>query len=72
MIGVQAKDVVESGYSAPGAGMMNYPALFAQLARLGPVPVIVQDASENDAPRVRADLVRWYDEATERQLGARD
>ena len=23
-----------------------------------------QDASEDDAPRVRADLVRWYDEAT--------
>ena len=46
---------------------MNYPALFAQLARLGPVPVIVQDASEDDAPRVRADLERWYDEATERQ-----
>ena len=66
VIGVQAKDVVESGYSAPGAGLMNYPALFAQLARLGPVPVIVQDASEDDAARARADLVRCYDEATVR------
>jgi sugar phosphate isomerase/epimerase len=64
VIGVQAKDVVTSGYSAPGAGLMNYPALFAQLARLGPVPVIVQDASEEDAARVRADLVRWYDESS--------
>ncbi|HTF41571.1 MAG TPA: sugar phosphate isomerase/epimerase family protein [Propionibacteriaceae bacterium] len=72
VIGVQAKDVVASGYAAPGAGLMNYPAVFAQLARIGPVPVIVQDSSEDDAARVRADLVRWYDEATERQLGARD
>ena len=30
------------------------------------------DASEDDAARVRADLVRCYDKATERQLGARD
>jgi sugar phosphate isomerase/epimerase len=67
VIGVQAKDVVASGYSAPGAGLMNYPAVFAQLARLGrPVPVIVQDASEDDAARVRADLVRWYDKASVR------
>jgi sugar phosphate isomerase/epimerase len=66
VIGVQAKDVVLSGYSAPGAGLMNYPAVFAQLARLGPVPVIVQDASEDDAARVRTDLVRWHDEASVR------
>jgi sugar phosphate isomerase/epimerase len=66
VIGVQAKDVVASGYSAPGAGLMNYPAVFAQLARLGPVPVIVQDTAEHDAARVRADLVRWYDEASVR------
>jgi sugar phosphate isomerase/epimerase len=66
VIGVQAKDVVASGYSAPGAGLINYPAVFAQLARIGPVPVIVQDASEHDAARVRADLVRWYDEASVR------
>jgi sugar phosphate isomerase/epimerase len=66
VIGVQAKDIVASGYSAPGAGLMDYPAVFAQLARLGPVPVIVQDASEDDAAQVRADLVRWYDEASVR------
>jgi sugar phosphate isomerase/epimerase len=67
VIGVQAKDVVASGYSAPGAGLMNYPAMLAQLALLGrPVPVIVQDASEDDAARVRADLVRWYDEVSVR------
>ncbi|HMI32553.1 MAG TPA: hypothetical protein VK499_00305 [Propionibacteriaceae bacterium] len=66
VIGLQAKDVVASGYSAPGAGLMDYPAVFAQLARLGPVPVIVQDASEDDAAQVRADLVRWYDEASVR------
>ena len=66
VIGVQAKDVVASGYSAPGAGLMDYPAVFAQLAGLGPVPVIVQDASEDDAAQVRADMVRWYAEASVR------
>ncbi|PRY44989.1 sugar phosphate isomerase/epimerase family protein [Umezawaea tangerina] len=63
VIGVQAKDVVESGYSAAGAGLMDYPALFAQLAAVAPVPVIVQDASEADAARVHADLLRWHSEA---------
>jgi sugar phosphate isomerase/epimerase len=66
VIGVQAKDVAASGRSAPGGGLMNYPALFAQLARIGPVPVIVQDASEEDAARVRSDLVRWYDQTSVR------
>jgi sugar phosphate isomerase/epimerase len=66
VIGLQAKDVVASGYSAPGAGLMDYPAVFAQLARLGPVPVIVQDACEDDAAQVRADLLHWYDEASVR------
>ena len=63
VIGAQAKDVVASGYSAAGAGLMNYPALFTQLARIDPVPVIVQDAVEDDASRVRDDLLRWYAEA---------
>lgn len=63
VIGTQAKDVVASGYSAAGAGLMDYPAIFAQLARIAPVPVIVQDASEDDAARVHADLLRWYTEA---------
>lgn len=63
VVGVQAKDVVASGYSAAGAGLMDYPGVFRQLARLAPVPVIVQDAHEGDAARVRTDLLRWYDEA---------
>jgi sugar phosphate isomerase/epimerase len=64
VIGVHAKDVVASGYAAPGAGLMNYPAMFAQLAHIGPVPVIVQDTSEQDAAQVRAELVRWFDQAS--------
>ncbi|GAA0380055.1 epimerase [Acrocarpospora corrugata] len=63
VIGIQAKDVVAAGYSAAGAGLMDYPAVFRQLSRIGPVPVIVQDADETDAARVRADLIRWYAEA---------
>ncbi|MBM2618611.1 sugar phosphate isomerase/epimerase [Actinoplanes sp. LDG1-06] len=59
VVGAQAKDVVTAGYSAAGAGLMNYPAVLAQLNRIAPVPLIVQDASEADAPRVRADLLRW-------------
>ena len=59
VIGAQAKDVVAAGYSAAGAGLMNYPAVLAQLDRLDPVPLIVQDAAEDDAARVRADLIRW-------------
>jgi sugar phosphate isomerase/epimerase len=63
ILGVQAKDVVASGYSAAGAGLMDYPGVFAALAPVAPVPVVVQDATEDDAARVRADLLRWYAEA---------
>ena len=66
IISTQAKDVVASGYAAAGAGLMDYPAVFAQLARIEPVPVIVQDATEVDAARVRIDLLRWYEEAAAR------
>lgn len=66
VISIQAKDVVQSGYSAAGAGMMDYPAVFRQLDRIAPVPVIVQDADEPDAARVRADLLRWHTEAQAR------
>ena len=59
VIGAQAKDVVAAGYSAAGAGLIDYPALLTQLGRLAPVPLIVQDAAEDDAARVRADLLRW-------------
>lgn len=62
VIGAQAKDVVESGYSGPGAGMMDYHGVFRALVRIAPVPLIVQDASEEDAPRVRANLLRWEQE----------
>ena len=63
VIGVQAKDVVTSGYSAAGAGLLDYPDVFAQLSGLAPVPLIVQDATEDDAARVRSDLLRWSKEA---------
>lgn len=63
IIGVQAKDVVEGGYSAAGAGSMDYHLLFRLLSPFGPVPVIVQDAVEADAARVREDLIRWHAES---------
>ena len=66
IVGVQAKDVVASGYSAAGAGLMDYPGVFAALSRVAPVPVVVQDATEDDAARVRAELLRWYAEAAAR------
>ncbi len=54
-----------SGASAAvGTGLLDYPAVLAQLARLPPVPLIVQDATEDDAARVRADLLRWEREAS--------
>jgi sugar phosphate isomerase/epimerase len=59
VVGTQAKDVVASGYAAAGGGLMDYPAVLRQLGRIAPVPLIVQDAAEHDAARVRADLLRW-------------
>jgi hypothetical protein len=52
VISVQAKDVVASGSAAAGAGLMDYPGVFRQLAHLPPVPLIVQDAHQDDATRV--------------------
>ncbi len=63
VIGAQAKDVVGSGYSAAGAGLMDYHLVFDQLDRVAAVALIVQDAVESDAPRVRSDLLRWSEEA---------
>ena len=60
VVGVQAKDVVAAGYGAAGVGLMDFPDVFAHLARIGPVPVIVQDAAEADAARIHADLLRWH------------
>ena len=57
VLGVQAKDVVA------GAGLMDWPAVFGHLARLPPVPLIVQDTTEDDAARVRDDLLRWHHQA---------
>ncbi len=34
VVGVQAKDVAASGSAAAGAGLLDYPAVFRQLARL--------------------------------------
>jgi sugar phosphate isomerase/epimerase len=64
IIGAHAKDVVESGYSAAGAGMMDYQLVFRLLSRVAPVPLIAQDVEESDAARVHDDLVRWNEEAT--------
>ena len=64
IIGAQAKDVVESGYSAAGAGMMDYHLVFRLLSRIAPVPLIAQDVAESDAARVHDELLRWNEEAT--------
>jgi sugar phosphate isomerase/epimerase len=59
VVGVQLKDVTRTGAAtAPGAGVLDYPALFRHLARVPPVPLIVQDTPEPDAARVRLDLLR--------------
>jgi sugar phosphate isomerase/epimerase len=63
IIGAHAKDVVESGYSAAGAGMMDYHLVFRLLSRIAPVPLIAQDVQESDAARVHDDLARWSEEA---------
>lgn len=50
---VHAKDVVASGYAAPGTGAMDYGLVMRLHARLPrPVPVIAQDLTAEDAPRV--------------------
>jgi hypothetical protein len=64
VVSVHPKDVVASGHAVAGARRMDYASEFRQLARLPPVPLIVQDAHEDDADRVREDLLRWYDEAS--------
>jgi sugar phosphate isomerase/epimerase len=64
VVGVQLKDVTASGHAAAaGTGLLDYPALFRHLARLPPVPLIVQDAPEAAAARVRRDLLRWQAQA---------
>ena len=54
IVGLHAKDVTETGYAAAGRGLLDYELIFSLRATLpGPVPVIVQDASETDSVRVR-------------------
>jgi sugar phosphate isomerase/epimerase len=67
IIGAQAKDVVDGGYAAAGTGSMDYTLVFRLLAEIGSVPLIVQDASEEDAGRVREDLMRWHTAAEVRR-----
>ena len=50
VVGIQAKDVAASGSAAAGAGLLDYPGVFRQLARLAPVPLIVQDAARTTPP----------------------
>jgi sugar phosphate isomerase/epimerase len=52
VIGAQAKDL----------DRLDYRMVFTQLARIAPVPVIVQDVAEADAAAAREDLLcRWAD-----------
>ena len=56
---VHAKDVVESGYAAPGAGLLDYGLVMSLHSQLPHrVPVIAQDLSTGDAPRVYDFLVQ--------------
>jgi sugar phosphate isomerase/epimerase len=59
IVGVHAKDVVDGGYAAAGAGSMNYQLVLQLFDRIAQVPVIVQDAAEHDAARVRTDILSW-------------
>jgi sugar phosphate isomerase/epimerase len=57
-VGVHAKDVVASGYAAPGAGGMDYGLVMRLHATLPQaVPVIAQDVTADDAQRVHTFLV---------------
>jgi sugar phosphate isomerase/epimerase len=54
-VALHAKDVVPSGaYAAAGLGQLDYDLVFELYAALpAPVPVIIQDSSEEDVPRTR-------------------
>jgi len=53
VVGIHAKDVVGSGYSAAGAGGMDYDLVLRLHSELPhPVPVIAQDLTADDAARV--------------------
>lgn len=61
MVCLHAKDVVTAGYAAAGSGLLDYDLVLALHAALPHrVPVIVQDATEDDVPRVR-DFLRAHE-----------
>jgi hypothetical protein len=46
--------------------LVDYPAVFTQLASLASVPLIVQDPTRATRARARTDLLRWSAEASRR------
>jgi sugar phosphate isomerase/epimerase len=51
---IHAKDVVRSGYAAAGTGILDYDLILDLRSRLPrEVPLVVQDAAEEDSRRVR-------------------
>jgi sugar phosphate isomerase/epimerase len=58
ILSVHAKGVGATGSGAAGTGGLDYPLVFELLSTLAPVPLIVQDADEADASRVRLELIR--------------
>jgi sugar phosphate isomerase/epimerase len=57
VICVHAKDVVAAGYAAAGYGGLDYELVFALVRDLPHrVPMVIQDATEDDIPRVLAFL----------------
>jgi sugar phosphate isomerase/epimerase len=58
VVALHAKDVVSGGYAAAGCGILDYDLIFELHAKLSSgVPVIIQDATEGDVPRVREFLL---------------
>jgi sugar phosphate isomerase/epimerase len=65
-VAVHAKDVVASGYCAPGAGGMDYDLVMRLHHTATPnVPVIAQDLTADDAQRVYDHLVRHAQHAAD-------
>ncbi len=61
VVGMHAKDVLPGGFAAPGTGALDYALVSGLHSRLPrPVPVIAQDLSAEDAPRVHDFLARYW------------
>lgn len=72
VICLHAKDVVEGGYAAAGIGGLDYSLVFGLAASLPvTVPTVIQDATEDDVPRVVAYL-REHVHPGRRDPGRRD